>query len=315
VNILVYGAGAVGGFWGGLLLRAGHDVRFVARGAQLAALTSRGLRIVSDELGEIAVTPVRALSHASGTECAELVLVAVKAHQTEAVLDDLSTVVGDETTVIPLQNGIEADDVLRAKCGDRRVLSAVVYVGASVESPGVVRHVARGLLMVGNPYGVADARYRAALNVLAAPGLQVRAVENIHRERWYKLMWNASFNAVSALTLQASHPLLEEPRSRAVIEGAMREVAAVARTQGIRLLDGDVDASIAETKKLPPIRTSMLDDRERGREMEVEALVGVVVRLGGEAGVPTPVMTTLYGLLKAVRLGAPGGFSPLSSQH
>ncbi len=312
MRIVVYGAGAVGCFWGGLLARAGHDVRFIARGAQLDALRVAGLRIASEALGDLAITPISAVATAAGGPPADLVLLSVKTHQTPPVLDDLATVVGDDTAIIPMQNGIDADDLLRARWGDTRVLSAAVYVGATLTSPGVVRHAARGLLMLGNPYGVPASRFQAALDALAAPGLEVRAVEDIHRERWYKLMWNASFNAVSALTFQSTQPLLADPRAREVIAASMRETAAVARASGVALVDADVDRSLAETDKLPPIRTSMLEDRERGRLMEVDALVGTVVWRGAACGVPTPVLATLYGLLTGMRPGPPPG-APLSS--
>ncbi|MGE3579304.1 MAG: ketopantoate reductase family protein [Vicinamibacterales bacterium] len=307
MRIVVYGAGAVGGFWGALLARAGHDVRFIARGAQLDALQARGLRIASEALGDIDVRPVAASAAAVGGPPADLVLLSVKTHQTPPVLEDLAAVVGPDTVLIPMQNGIDADDILRARWGDTHVLSAVVYVGAAVESPGVVRHAARGLLMLGNPYAVPADRFQAVLDTLGAPGLKVRAVEDIHRERWYKLMWNASFNAVSALTFQTTGPLLVNPYARQAIAASMRETAAVARASGVALSDEDVERSLAETEKLPPIRTSMLEDRERGRTMEVEALVGTVVRRGGERGVPTPVLATLYGLLAGMRPGPPPG--------
>ncbi len=306
MKVVVCGAGAVGSFWGGLLARAGHDVRFIARGAQLAALESQGLRIASNVLGEVAINPVRVAATAAGGEPADLVLLSVKTHQTASVIEDLSAVVAARTVVMALQNGVEADDLLRTRWGDNRVVSTVVYVGASIEAPGVVRHVARGLLLVGNPYGVPGERYAEVLDALAAPGLTVRAVDDIHRERWYKLMWNTSFNAVSALTLQTSRPLLDEPATRSVIDACMREVAAVGRARGVHITDADVDRSLAETEKLPPIRTSMLEDREHRRQMEVEALVGVVVRFGRDAGVATPVTSTLYGLLKGMRPGSPG---------
>ncbi len=307
MRIVVYGAGAVGCFWGGLLARAGHDVHFVARGPQLDALRTGGLRIASDALGDILVTPISATNTAAGGPPADLVLLAVKTHQTTPVLDDLASVVGAGTAIIPMQNGIDADDLLRARWGDAHVLSAVVYVGATLVSPGVVRHAARGLLMVGNPYAVPAPRFQSVLDALAAPGLTVRAVDDIHRERWYKLMWNASFNAVSALTFQATQPLLEDARARAVIAESMRETAAVARASGVAITEADVARSLAETEKLPPIRTSMLEDRERGRVMEVEALVGTVVRRGVGHAVPTPVLATLYGLLTGMRPGPPPG--------
>lgn len=305
MQIVVYGAGAVGCFWGALLARAGHDVRFIARGAQLEALRTSGLRITSETLGEITLQPVSAAARAIGGAPADLVLLSVKVHQTPPVLDDLASVVDGGSVVLPMQNGLDADDLLRERFGDARVLSSVVYVGAAIAHPGVVRHAARGLLIVGNPYGVPDARYRAVVEALGAPGLTIRPVEDIHYERWYKLMWNASFNAVSALTFQTSRPILQEASTRSVVEAAMRETAAVARASGIALTDADVDRSLAETDRLPSIRTSMLDDREHGRPMEIDGLVGTVVRRGAERGVATPVLSTLYGLLTGMRPGPP----------
>ncbi len=311
MRIVVYGAGGVGGFWGGLLARAGHDVRFVARGAHLAALVSTGLRIESATLGTVFVSPVSASGQLGDAAPADLILVAVKAHQMAAILDDLGAAVGPSTVLLALQNGVDADDVLRARWGDGRVLSAVVYVGASLAAPGVIRHAARGLLLLGNPYGVAEPAFQRILAALSAPGLEVRSATDIHRDRWYKLMWNASFNAVSALTLQTSGPLVAQPAVRRVIRQAMVEVAAVARACGVALTDADVDRSLAETERMPPIRTSMLEDREHGRPMEIDALLGAVSRRGVAHGVPTPVIDALEGLLLGVRPGLPA--APVSS--
>jgi 2-dehydropantoate 2-reductase len=292
VRIVVYGAGAVGSFWGAVLATAGYDVRFVARGEQLQALQTSGVHILSSGLGDM-IVPAQATGSASGLGPADLVLVCVKAHHTPEILDDLEQIAAEHTVFIALQNGIESDAILAGRFGGQRVLSAVVYVSASVEQPGTVRHVARGVLMLGNPYGVPSDRVDRVMEVLNAPGLRARLATDIERQRWYKLMWNTSFNAVSALTLRSSRSLLQIP-------AAMREVVAVGRAQGVALSEADIEKSIAETERLPPIRTSMLVDRERGRPMEIEALVGVVVRQGGEAGVPTPVASMLYALLKAV---------------
>jgi 2-dehydropantoate 2-reductase len=304
MKVVVFGAGAVGAFYGGLLARAGHDVRFVARGPQLEALRSRGLRISSFSLGEIELPPLPATDRARDLGRAELVLVAVKAHQTAAILDDLQPLVDSTTVLTALQNGIESDDVLAARFGAHRIVSAVVYVGATLEQPGLVRHVAAGTLVIGDRGGVGAERLEAVRGVLASTGLPVRVTPEIERQRWHKLIWNASFNAVSALTLRTSQDLLAAPASRELLLGVMREVAAVARARGIALGEPDIEQLVAATEKASPIRTSMLVDRERGRPMETEAIVGVVVRQGREAGVPTPMAAVLYALLKAVEMGS-----------
>lgn len=300
MKIAIFGAGGVGAFYGGLLARAGQDVHFVARGAQLDALRSRGLHISSLALGEIDVPPVAATSRAADIGVVDLVLVAVKAHQTAGILDDVASLMGERTLVMALQNGVESDEVLADRFGAERVVSAVVYVGATLEAPGMVRHVAAGTLVIGDRGRVGAAQMERVREVLATTGLPVRVTPDIERQRWHKLAWNASFNAISALTLRTSQDLLATPAARELLLGVMREVVAVANARGVGLGDADIEQLIAATEQSAPIRTSMLVDRERGRPLETDALVGVVVRKGREAGVPTPSASVLYALLTAV---------------
>ena len=300
MKIVVVGAGGVGAFYGGLLARAGQDVHIVARGPQLEALRMRGLRISSLALGEIDVPPLRATDRAAEIGVADLVLIAVKAHQTAGILDEIAPLIGDGTLILALQNGVESDELLAARFGPPRVIGAVVYVGATLERPGLVRHVAAGTLVIGDRGAVGADRLERVRTALASTGLPVRINPDIERQRWHKLAWNASFNAVSALTLRSSQELLNTPAARDVIVGVMREVVAVANARGVTLGPADIDQLVAATEKAAPIRTSMLVDRERGRELETDALVGVVVRRGSELGVPTPITSVLYALLTAI---------------
>jgi 2-dehydropantoate 2-reductase len=182
-------------------------------------------------------------------------------------------------------------------------------VGATLEAPGFVRHVAAGTLVIGShapgaPGEVVE-RIREAL---ASTGLPVRISPDIERQRWHKLAWNASFNAISALTLRSSQELLLNSRTRALLLGMMREVVAVANAHGVSLGEADIEQLVAATEKAAPIRTSMLVDRERGRPLETDALVGVVVRKGKEAGIATPIAEVLYALLVAIDI--PQGEAP-----
>lgn len=296
----MYGAGGVGAFFGGLLARAGQDVHFVARGPQLEAIRSRGIRIRSTTLGQIDVAPVRASERAADAGVVRLALICLKAHHNAAILDDLSNAIGSDTIVVPLQNGVDSDEVLAARFGRERVAPAVVYVGATVDEPGIVTHVARGHILIGARPGFDASRLVAVREALAATGLPVEIVEDIQYERWRKLLWNASFNPVSALTLREPADLLAHPRSRELILGLMREVVRVARAQGINLEESEIDDQIAWTDGARSIRTSMTVDRELGRSMETEALVGVIVRKGRELRVPTPLSEVLYALLTAI---------------
>jgi 2-dehydropantoate 2-reductase len=290
----------VGSFFGGLLVRAGGDVRFVARGVQLEALRRDGIHIDSTSLGALHVPGVRATDDTREIGVVDLVLVAVKAQQTAGILDALAPLVGPETTIVTLQNGVESDEVIAERFGRARVLPAVVYVGATVDRPGHVSHVAAGTIAIGMPAGADRTRVETVRDLLATTGMPVRIADDIRHDRWRKLLWNAGFNMVSAVTGRDPALLLSVPESRALLLDVMREVVAVARAQGIALTDADADEQIVWTERAGSIRTSTTVDRERGREMEVDALIGVVVRRGAQLGVPTPRSATLLGLLKAI---------------
>lgn len=300
MRILVYGAGGVGAFFGGLLARAGRDVHFVARGAPLDAMRSRGLRIVSNLLGNIEVPQVSVAASAAESGRADLVLVCVKTHQTESILDDLAAAVDDDSVVIALQNGVESDDQLAARFGRHRVLPAAVYVGATLDEPGVVNHQAPARISIGAREGFDESRLAAIHEALAATGQVVQISPNIQRERWRKLMWNASFNTVSAVTLRTPAELLALAETRALIIRIMGEVADVARSLGIDLQQADIDDHITWTERATSIRTSTMVDRERGRTLEADALIGVIVRQGRAAGVATPAAETMFALMKAI---------------
>jgi 2-dehydropantoate 2-reductase len=300
MTIAVFGAGAVGSFFGALLARGGQDVRFIARGAQLAAIASNGIRIRSLLFGEAHVGGLRTWSRAADAGSADIVLVCVKANQTAAILDDVATLVGPTTTIVTMQNGVDSDDVLAARFGRAAVMPAVVYVGATVDEPGTVTHVAAGTIVIGSYAGGDPARLEAVRAALAPSGQPIRVVDDIQLERWRKLIWNASFNTVSALTARTPRDLLAQPEARGLIVRMMREVVAVGQAAGIALRDGDVETQIAWTEKARAIRTSMMVDRERDRAMETEALIGVIVRRAREHGISVPCSETVYALLKAM---------------
>lgn len=308
MKIVIYGAGGVGAFFGGLLARGGQDVHFVARGAQLEALRTHGLRIDSLLLGQVEISPVQAHAHASSIGRAGLVLVCVKAHQTLGILDDLASVVDDHTVIVTLQNGVESDEVIAARFGRARVVPAVVYVGATLDAPGIVTHVAAGTIVIGAPHGVDASRLPEVRDALAQSGQPVRISDDIQRERWAKLIWNASFNTVSAVAMREPRDLLAVPEARTLVSGIMREVVAVAQAHGIALRESDLDRQIGWTERATAVRTSMMVDRERGRAMETDALIGVIVRLGRAHAVPTPFSEALYALLMAIEAApAPSG--------
>jgi 2-dehydropantoate 2-reductase len=306
MRILVYGAGAVGGFFGGLLAHAGKDVHFVARGAQLEALRTSGLTIDSRIRGTIVLPSVSTSDSAASAGISDLILVCVKTQQLAGILDDLASAVGEQTVIVPLQNGVEADDRLAARFPHATVLPAVVYVGATLDTPGVVTHVASGTIGIG-PRRERDSAVLAPIcDVLASTGQPVHISKNIQRERWHKLMWNTAFNSVSAITGRVPAALIAQPETRALVIAIMNEVLSVGRACGVDLRPGDIDAHIAWTESAAGLRTSTMVDRERGRAMESDGLVGVIVRKGREAGVPTPCSDVVYALLNAIDVGSAG---------
>jgi 2-dehydropantoate 2-reductase len=300
MRILIYGAGAVGGFFGGLLARAGEDVHFVARGAQFDALRTNGLTIDSTLLGSISIQNVSVARSARDVGTVDLALVCVKTHQLPAAFDDLTAAIGRRTVIIPLQNGVEADEQLRTRFPDNAVLPAVVYVGATVDTPGVVRHVAAGTIAIGATRPDDEPVLPAIREMLATTGQPVHVSRDIQRERWHKLMWNAAFNSVSAITGREPADLVARPRTRALIVSIMEEVLAVGRACAVDLRCEDVDEHIAWTERASGLRTSTMVDRERGRRMESDGLIGVVVRKGRQVGVATPCCATVFALLAAL---------------
>ena len=304
MKIAVFGAGAVGGFYGALLARAGHDVHFISRGAQLDALRTGGLRLESRSLGTITTGPVSATDRAADVGPSPIVLVCVKAHQTREILDDLMPLVGDDTLIVPLQNGVESDDVLAARFGRARVPAAVVYVGATLVQPGVVRHVANGSIVIGARPGF-DASRLTPLRDALSSAFPVEISKDIQRERWLKLVWNASVNPVSAIAQRSPHQLVVNAEGRELLRSVMHEVMAVARAQGIDLPDSVPRDYFAWMERASEVRSSMQIHRERGASMETDALVGVVIRKGQELGVPTPLSKALYALLTAIETPGP----------
>jgi 2-dehydropantoate 2-reductase len=259
VKIAVFGAGGVGAFFGGLLVRGGADVHFVARGRQLDALRTSGILIRSSRLGDVRIHPVHAERDAVRIGPCDLVLIAVKAHQTEKILDDVASLVGEGTTLVTLQNGVESDEPLAARFGPERVVPGVVYVGATFDEPGVVSHVAAGTISIGVRTGGDPSRLPAVAAALAQSGQPVNIVDDIQAERWLKLLWNASFNPVSAITLRTPRELVGVTSTRGMLIDVMREVIAVARAQGTLLDVTAIDESAAE-EAVARARAAMKDD-------------------------------------------------------
>jgi 2-dehydropantoate 2-reductase len=295
MRIAVFGTGAVGGYFGGRLAQAGEEVVFIARGEQLRALRDRGLRVDSLK-GDFVVRPVQATDDPAQVGAVDAVLVGVKAWQVTEAAQVMRPLVGLETFVVPLQNGVEAPSQLAAVLGAEHVLGGLCRIVSFVVEPGHVRHA--GL----EPYvalGELDNRpsKRAELlrEALARAGVTAEIPPDIQVAMWEKFLFIASFSGVGAVTRAPAGVLRSLPETRHMLEQAMREILALAWARGIRLPEESIRQTMAFVDSLPPDGTaSMQRDIIEGRPSELETQNGTVVRLGQEAGVATPLHAFIY---------------------
>jgi 2-dehydropantoate 2-reductase len=297
------GTGAVGGYFGARMMAAGIDVRFVARGENLAALKRRGL-VVRIPTGDIVLPDVRATDDPGAVGPVDFVLVAVKSYHTENAAGALRPAIGPRTIVLSLQNGIENEDILARVLDLPPLPLALTQIGAALTAPGEVQYYGRGSLVFGEPHGEVTPRLQAIAACLTRAAIPYRISRRMRVRLWDKLAWNAAFNAVSTLGRRTVAGLLDDPAARRLIADTMTEVAAVARAQGIACDPARVPAVLDDSRAtLGPFKTSMLQDLERGRRLEHDALNGAVVRAADRVGAPAPInraLATLLGMLSPV---------------
>jgi 2-dehydropantoate 2-reductase len=303
MQVLVYGTGAVGGYFGARLARGGHDVTYVARGATLDALRARGLIVeLPDERWQLA--PVRAVESPAAAPSPDLVLVCVKSYDTAAAAQTLRGVAGPQTSCLSLQNGIEDEEILARGLGIPPLMVAFTRIGVAMPEPGHVVYSGRGEIVFGEADGTRSARGERLAAAFAAAGVPHALRGDVLVGAWEKLAWNAGFNATTTLTGTTVAEVLAQPGTRDVVVAAMEEVDAVAVARGIPVRRRRTEAVLADSiRGLPDFATSMLQDLRRGRRLEHDAINGAVLRAGGSAGVPVPVNRLLLALLDAVDPG------------
>jgi 2-dehydropantoate 2-reductase len=309
MRFAIVGSGAVGGYFGARLAHAGHDVTFLARGAHLEAIRQRGLELRS-AAGDFVVR-ARAEADPARVGPVEVVLLAVKTYDNASALPMVKTLLSQGgapasteglPAVIPLQNGVDSPGELASLVGEQAVLGGTVFISAAVTAPGVITQTGtHQRLTFGEFFGDTSRltpRVLALRDALASAGLQVEAVADARVPLWDKLIFLAPLAGICACSRLPLGPLWSSPASRETYLAAAAEVARVATAEGVAItrhreaLERIVDALS------PDVKASMLLDLEQGKPIEVEALMGSVVRRGHAAGIPTPVMATFYGLLK-----------------
>jgi 2-dehydropantoate 2-reductase len=297
-TVAVMGAGAVGCYFGAMLARAGATVRLIGRPALVEAVTRDGLQFDGVEFrGRV---PLSATTDPAGVAAAGLVLFSVKSADTETAAQAMAPHLSPGAIVLDLQNGV--DNVERIRAHVKNIVApAVVYVGAEIPAPGVLRHNGRGDLVIGesgtgNGTGALMADLAAYLSGAKVP---TRVSDNIEGELWWKLTLNCAYNAVSALGQTRYGPMMALPQMRQVMSDAVREIVALAEAKGIRIAMTDpVEAVLRFGDAMPHTRSSTAQDIELGRPTEIEYLNGYVVRECDALGLPAPVNRTLYALVK-----------------
>jgi 2-dehydropantoate 2-reductase len=320
VKVCVVGAGAIGTFIGIHLARTGCEMSALARGATAAALRARGFRFQQN--GATLTTPVRAAESASALGPQDLVVVAVKAPALAAVAGSIAALLGPETTVLPAMNGVpwwffhglggphegaavravDPEGRIAAAIPVRHVVGCVVHATCSVVEPGLVRHgFGRGLI-IGEPGGGASARVTALADRLTAAGFETTVSKRIQADVWYKLWGNMTMNPMSALTGATCDRLLDDPLLDRFTLAIMAEAAAIGATIGCPIGQSGEERN-AVTRKLGAFKTSMLQDVEAGKPLEIDALLAAVSEIGERVGVPTPGTDALLGLTRVFAAG------------
>jgi 2-dehydropantoate 2-reductase len=315
VKIAVVGAGAIGGYLGARLSAAGEAVTFIARGANLAAIQSKGLRLIDEDGSEIRTTTARAVEKPAEAGPHDTILLTVKAHQVAPIAADLRHLCHADTTIVTMQNGIpwwyfhkhggpyegapvrsaDPDGTIARTIDPARIVGSVVYPAANLIEPGVVRVVEGNRFSLGELDGAATPRVQALSQTLTRAGFKSPVVADIRSEIWLKLWGNLSFNPISALTHATLVDICRFPLTRDLVSQMMAEAQTIAGKLGVTLRVS-IERRIAGAEKVGAHKTSMLQDIEQGRPIELEALVGSVVELGALTATPTPAIGAVYAL-------------------
>ncbi|ESY80322.1 2-dehydropantoate 2-reductase [Mesorhizobium sp. LNHC221B00] len=326
MKITIFGAGAIGGYLAAKLAIAGRtDLSIVARGAHLEAIKADGLRLIED--GQETLAPVRAAAKAEELGVQDTVVLALKAHSLTPALDQIAPLLGPETSVVTMQNGVpwwyfhgvrgplegtrlnavDPGGAIWQRIGPQRVIGAVVYPAVEVDAPGLIRHVEGKRFSLGEPSGERSERVMLLAEEMVKAGLQAPVREDIRSEIWVKLWGNLSFNPISALTGSTLAAIVADEGTRTLARAMMLEAQTIGESLGVRFPIG-VDRRIKGAGDVGEHKTSMLQDLERRRPMEIDALVSAVQELGRLTNEPTPTIDAVLALVRrlAVERGCYG---------
>ena len=304
MRIAILGAGGVGGYFGARLIAAGEDVTFIARGAHLTAMQTGGLRVESPK-GDLHLRAVKATNDVAAVGPVDILLLTVKMYDLESAAAMIRPLVGPQTAVITLQNGVEAVDIVAHSVPRANVVGGVAYVAAVIAEPGLIRHTSLDTLIFGELDGQRSERLVALQAACVRAGFAARVSDDIDIDLWAKFARLSVFSGMTAVTRSPIGVLRDDPELYALLQAACEETIRVGRARGIALpetLMGEIEQMV---HGLPHhARASMLEDLERGRRLELPWLSGAVVRLGKAAGVATPIHAFIATVLKPHVAGA-----------
>ncbi len=306
MKIAIFGTGGVGGYFGGRLAQAGEEVTFIARGAHLQAIRENGLRVESIS-GDFTIKPANATDEPSEIGPVDLVIVGVKAWQIPEAAEAMKPLIGPETMVMPLENGISAPSQLEAVLGREHVLGGLCQISALIAAPGVIRHVGIDpIVTFGELDNHPSARVESLKQTFAkCQGLTFQVSADIHVALWRKFMFIVTVGGLGAATRQPIGGYRSLPGTRRLVQASLEEVAALARAKGVSIPETAVQETLARIDVLPPNTfASMQNDLMNGRPSELEAQNGTVVRMARQASVPAPVHEFLYAILLPMELKA-----------
>ena len=307
MRIAAMAAGAVGAYFGARLQAAGHEVFFIARGAHREAIEKNGLTIESVH-GNLHLPKVNVTDDPAKVGPVDIVLFAVKLWDTEKAAEQAKPLLGPNTRVITLQNGVDSYERIAPIVGAERAVPGVTYVVTVIERPGVIKQTSQFQAVIcGSADGRPDAPLQAFADAARAANVPVMISDNIERERWHKFILLTATSGATSVTRLSMGPILADADTRALFRNIMRETLAVGKAKGVKLDDAFIDDRMAFVDKMVPasMKASMANDLDRGNRLELDWLAGEVCRLGRELKVPTPVNDTIYAALKLHRMGSP----------
>ena len=306
MRIAAMAAGAVGAYFGGRMAAAGHDVAFIARRTHLDAIQKNGLRINSTH-GDLHLKSVNATDDPGKVGAVDIVLFAVKLWDTEKAAELARPLVGPDTRVITLQNGVDSVERVAPILGAAKTIAGTAYIATVIAEPGVIAHTSKFAIMrVGRVDGRPDGKLNAFADAGKAAKLDVSVMPDMNSERWQKFIFLSAMAGANCATRLPLGKILGDADTRALYRALMAECDAVGRAQGVKLPAGYVDERMTFSDNAPPgMKASMLHDLEAGNRLELDWLTGKVVALGKEFGLPTPASDAVYAAVKLYRMGQP----------